>query len=196
MKKSHLKQKTWAIQMNAVSSDVLMIISNKSKLALLIFKKLLRPTRSKLVTVISTALLFFSTQIFSFEGWLNTHLASIHYQSGYDYNEKNFGLGLSYTVSPEFDLITGFYENSYNKTSSYVGFTRHTANNSGFSVGISAVLVTGYEDTRYTSAKVIAMFIPQLTYSLKKIRVELGVIPSFSKRDYKAITTLTIGTKF
>lgn len=179
------KQKPWKIQFIVVLQKVLHI-----------YKKELWMPKNNLVIIITTLIFGYSSNTLSSEVWLNTHLASYHHQAQYEYNENNLGLGISYPLSPEFDLVTGFYENSYNKTSYYAGYRRHTADNYGFSVGISAVVVTGYEDTRYTSASAIVMFLPNLTYSLKNFRVELGIIPAFSKRDYTAVTTFTIGTKF
>lgn len=160
------------------------------------FKRGSSVVRKIFITFTTVSIFTFSTQTLSFDGWLNAHLASFHHQSEFEYNEKNIGLGLALPTSPELDLLIGFYENSYNKNSVYAGFKRHTANNYGFSVGIAAILVSGYDETRYGSGKVIPTFMPQLTYTVKNIRVEVGVIPSFGKRDYTAISTLTVGSRF
>jgi len=65
--------------------------------------------------------------------WLDINMGSYH-ERGYwwtrddngtitegEFNQKNFGLGLTYGINNYVDINGGFYDNSYNKNSFYAG---------------------------------------------------------------------------
>lgn len=144
-----------------------------------------------------------SSQAHSFDGWMNVHLGSSHLQPDYvqdgklhDYNEKNLGMGLAIPVSPRLDVLSGFYENSYNKTSVYAGVNYHTANNYGFSVGVNSGVVTGYGGTPNTKSNVALMIVPHVTYAVKNFRAEIGIVPSVGVDNRTPVMTFTIGSRF
>ena len=148
-------------------------------------------------------LLLISTQAYSYNGWMNIHLGSHHIQSYYKvngephpYNEANFGMGVSLPITSNIDALTGFFENSYNKTSAYVAANIHTANSRGFSVGVNSGIVTGYGNTPVKGEKLRLMILPHVTYALKNFRTEIGYAPSFGIEGNTSIVVLTIGTRF
>jgi len=153
--------------------------------------------------LLAVFIMVFSTHVYAIEGWMNLHLGSNHLQPDYvqdgklhDYNEKNFGIGLAIPVSSKLDVVSGFYENSYNNTSVYAGVNYHTADNYGFSVGVNSGLATGYDGTPYTKDKVVFMVVPHLTYAVKNIRTEVGIVPSTGVNNRTPVMTFTVGTKF
>ena len=148
-------------------------------------------------------LLFTSTQVYSFNGWMNIHLGSHHLKPSYkekgdvrSYNETNLGVGLSLPITPKLDALAGFFENSFNKTTAYAGVNYHTVNSRGFSAGLNTGVASGYEGTINSENKLLLMFIPHITYTLKNIRAEIGYIPSFGKENHTSVVVFSIGTQF
>ena len=153
--------------------------------------------------LLAATVLVFSTSVHSFNGWINFHVGSHHLQPYYKvngephpYNEANFGIGVALPISSNIEASTGFFENSYNKTSAYVAANLHTANSRGFSVGVNSGIVTGYENTPVNGDKLRIMVLPHVTYALKNFRTEVGYAPSFGIEGSTSIIVLTIGTRF
>ena len=155
-----------------------------------------------LATLITISSLI-STQANAFNGWMNIHLGSSHAQSQYvekgelqEYNEKNFGIGLALPVTSKLDVLSGFYENSYNKTSVYAGVNYHSPNNYGLSVGLNSGFVTGYDDTANNDSKIAVMLVPHVTYAVKNFRAEVGFIPSLGIENRTSVVAFTVGSRF
>lgn len=147
--------------------------------------------------------LFISSPVLAYSGWMNVHIGSNHARSDYvydgkkqSYNEKNFGLGLSLPVTSKLDVVSGFFENSFKKTSLYLGANYHTPNKHGFSVGVNGGIVSGYEDTPNSRTSIAPMVIPHISYSLKTLRAEVGLIPSLGIEGTTSVVVLTIGNRF
>lgn len=69
---------------------------------------------------------------------------SKHLQTEYKFNELNLGLGLAYKTSANSGWIMGYYKNSYNNITRYVGRS-YKFRDIGFgSYGIDIGLVDGY----------------------------------------------------
>lgn len=153
--------------------------------------------------IIATVLLLISTQAFSYDGWLNIHLGSSHEkrtyidQSGNDieYNQKNFGLGLSVPAYSNIDARAGFFENSFNNTSYYAGADFHYNTSRYITVGVNAGVASGYEHSPVRSSALAPMFVPHVTMKVKNFRTEIGYVPSFDEKQV-AFWTFTIGTRF
>jgi hypothetical protein len=52
--------------------------------------------------------------------WVTVPITSWHKEDK-DYNERNWGIGLEYVVSPSWSLVGGTYRNSFYKQSYYAG---------------------------------------------------------------------------
>jgi len=156
-----------------------------------------------IAALLAVSLLIASTRVYAFDGWMNLHLASNHRVPDYvqdgklhNYNEKNLGMGLAIPVTPRLDAVSGFYQNSYNNTSFYAGANYHTADNYGFSVGVNAGVVTGYDGTPNTNHELALMIVPHVTYALKNLRADVGYVPSMREDNRTSVFMFTIGTKF
>ena len=108
------------------------------------------------------------------------------YKGGvYEYNEKNYGLGITASFK-EFaprnvEVSAGWYENSYNHTSAYVSVTaKHEFRFGGFaaSPGITFGYATGYEKTPAKAPFLQATVLPNLHISFRGIGVRVGYIPA------------------
>ena len=102
-------------------------------------------------------LLLLASSANSAELYLDLNLASSHAKSGYyengkkiPYNERNLGLGLTYSYHENLDFKVGFYENSYEKTSIYAGAQPHinllNDNRLTLEGGLMFGVVSGYEE--------------------------------------------------
>ena len=154
-------------------------------------------------TTVVTMLLVFSTQAYSLDGWLDIHLTSIHSdptyidQSGNDveYNQNNFGLGLSLPVNSNIEARAGFFENSFNNTSVYVSADFHTNSNKLISAGINTGLASGYKNTPAKTSTLSPMLVPYLTFKVKSFRTQIGYIPAIDPKQV-AVWTISVGAKF
>jgi len=73
------------------------------------------------------------------------NLTSIHTDTTYNYNTKNWGLGYLKNINRHLELEGGFYENSYNKQSLYaLANLKHEMY--GWNWGVAFGFVTGYDD--------------------------------------------------
>ena len=129
------------------------------------------------------------------ELWGEYHVGSNHSERYYwegnerhEYNEKNTGGGIAYGLNDNIEVIGGFYRNSYDNTSSYVGADIHTGRRHGVSVGVSAGRITGYEDTPLgTKYMVLPNVVIGNEYNV--FRVKVGIQPIGDGK----LMTLTIG---
>lgn len=154
-------------------------------------------------TIVVTMLLVISTQVHSLDGWLDIHLASSHAESTYndqsgndvEYNQNNFGLGLSLPVYANIDARTGFFKNSFNNTTVYLGADFHTNSNKLISAGLNTGLASGYKDSPVHTSTLTLMLVPYLTLKVKNFRTQLGFIPAIDPKQV-AVWTLTVGVQF
>lgn len=89
--------------------------------------------------------------------WLDVNLASNHSIDYYmkngqrhNFNEDNFGLGITKELSQSFDFKTGFFKNSFNNQSLYIGGNlKHTQKIGQWFIepGVTLGVATGYQDT-------------------------------------------------
>ncbi len=154
-------------------------------------------------TIVVTLLFVFSTQAHSLDGWLDIHLASSHAnrtyvdQSGNDvkYNQSNLGLGLSLPVNANIDARAGFFENSFNKTTVYLGADFHTNSNKYFSAGINTGLASGYKNTPANTSTLTPMLVPYVNFIVNNFRAQLGLIPAIDPKQV-TVWTVSVGIKF
>lgn len=74
------------------------------------------------------------------------HLVSAHTsQQPYDYNNRNYGAGISCQVNENVRVASGAYENSFRKTSAYVLGSLEYEFVSGVSAGAFIGPATGYD---------------------------------------------------
>jgi hypothetical protein len=116
---------------------------------------------------------------------LDINLASIHQESTYGdgqkYNRENFGLGTTYGYSDNIDFKLGFFNNSYNRTTTYLvavwqkDFHYKTLR---ISPGIGAFLVTGYDRAPEFAKNIQPGAIPVLSVAYRNTALNIGLLPS------------------
>jgi hypothetical protein len=135
--------------------------------------------------------------------YLDINLSSSHVKSGYyenqeltPYNEKNLGLGITYTYNPNLDFKIGFYENSYYKTSVYVGAHPNinilNDNRMVVEPGLLLGVVSGYEEEDNAGIEIggglNVIILPTLRLGYESVFFNIGYLPG-------AVATLQLQIK-
>lgn len=114
--------------------------------------------------------------------YLDVHLVSKHSQSYYydnagkpqQFNEQNLGIGLAYQFSPSWRVGGGFYDNSYHKTSAYLGVEGNVQLYKYMWAGVAVAAVTGYQGT---PTQTPLIFLPMITVGNERVRAKIGIAP-------------------
>ncbi len=106
--------------------------------------------------------------------WVTTGLRSWHTQEAYwHYRQNNDGIGLSYEMPHEIDIVAGTYMNSDNNRSNYFGAIYEPVDFFGIHLGILGGFFSGY-----TSARLATPLIPMASYKYKRAGINLFWVPS------------------
>ncbi|MGH1441762.1 MAG: hypothetical protein ACRBBR_16735 [Cellvibrionaceae bacterium] len=139
----------------------------------------------------SSAILFSSNTLAldSYEWSMDINTGSKHsdqsYKNSYGnnqyYNEDNEGFGITYGYKDYLDIKMGFFENSYFKTSTYIGAVLnkdfYIFNDIVISPGLGLMLTTGYDDTPIDAPVIAPIFHPSISFGHKLLRSTIGYIP-------------------
>lgn len=141
---------------------------------------------------------------------LNLTIASYHQDREYchegicgkRYNENNLGLGIKYGLGDNFDLIGGFFDNSFDHTSFYVGMNIHREFKFmdgilKISPGIVLGGATGYEDTpqRTYAFGLTPLAIPNINFEVNHAQLNVGYIPAIGDGTTNVLA-LQLGWKY
>lgn len=141
--------------------------------------------------------------------WLDANVASYHTGAdGYcyqgkcdDFNQFNYGLGLSYDMDDTIEWQVGFYRNSYDQNSTYADIKfKHDFNVGSVTVspGLAIGFVTGYDNTQVEARPLQPMALPTVAVTYDRVRVVVGYLPlklvtSDSETD---VVTFQVGYRF
>lgn len=160
-------------------------------------------------TIIAAFIILYSGITYSAEGdlWLDINVASYHTSSEYcyegkckDYNQFNYGGGVSYDLDNTFELTGGYFRNSYYKNSFYAGTKiKHDFPVNGLIItpGVIVGGITGYDDTEVNGKKIQPIGLPTLGISNNKFRAVIGYLPvKIIGAGSADVFTLQLGVKF
>lgn len=106
------------------------------------------------------------------------HLASYHADRDIGFNEVNAGIGFETVLNRLIDFEAGFYLNSINNISKYIGVgSKELIINKSISISVSAGIVSGYGGFKPYIAPVVAM------HATEKVSVDITFIADY----YKAV---------
>lgn len=122
---------------------------------------------------------------------VDVHVASHHSERGF--NEFNPGLGVRFgsTQHDWFNGVVGFYDNSINRTSIYVGISVETRRVGPFQLRLSAGAVSGYN----TPSGLAPIAIPELLVGGPRYGMAIGYVPKVMA-DIPAVTTFSLYWRF
>lgn len=106
------------------------------------------------------AIIILSVHTAEAETVLQLHAVSYHQNRAANYNEENYGIGIRhYVENKQFDYVNaGFYDNSENNTSKYIGIG-YEWKVGIFKMGINAGVVDGY-----SLASTLPYVVPVISY--------------------------------
>lgn len=91
------------------------------------------------------------------------------------FNENNSGIGIRWQIENFLDTSIGFFKNSYDNTTVYVGGEIHTPRTYFVSVGLMAAFVTGYTGNIPTPTPILALPIMQI--GVPQFGIRVGYMP-------------------
>ena len=106
--------------------------------------------------------------------WVTSGLRSWHTNESYwHYRQNNDGIGLSYEMPHEINIVAGTYMNSDNNRTNYFGAIYEPVNFFGVQLGILGGVFSGY-----TSARLTTPLIPMASYEYERVVINLFWVPS------------------
>lgn len=118
---------------------------------------------------------------FQHEVWINVGGFSRHFSRHSGYNENNLGLGAEYRTSAEVSFMAGAYDNSVNKTTSYVAMNWQPWSLGPIKLGGTLGVMNGYPSLARGGTFFAAL--PMATWEGWRYGVNVGIIPSMGKID-------------
>ncbi len=106
--------------------------------------------------------------------WVTSGLRSWHTNEGYwHYRQNNDGIGLSYEMPHEINIVAGTYMNSDNNRTNYLGAIYQPVDFFGVHLGVLGGFFSGY-----TSARLTTPLIPMASYEYRRVGINLFWVPS------------------
>lgn len=106
--------------------------------------------------------------------WLQINGASYHFDRSRHFNERNYGLGLMYRISPDKAVAVGQYENSIGHRSHYAYLDYEPLKMGPVRAGVLAGVVDGYY---FNKGGPIPMAAPTASIEGKHVGVSVFYIP-------------------
>lgn len=123
---------------------------------------------------------------------LLVHVGSKHSGGTTDFNESNLGVGYVRNINKYIDVRGGAYDNSYYRTSVYVGGGAHLPIGNSFDVGIQGGAVSGYAGTAQGSGTISPFVLPYVRGRYRRVFGEVGYIPAVNGIS---VVTFTVGVE-
>jgi len=117
------------------------------------------------------------------QDWLSFTLASHHFQSPTELEERNWGIGIEHTLQDsDWREIAGIYRNSFRRTSVYAGAVYSPLRFSHISVGLMGGIFTGYD------REITPVLAPVISWEWRRIGINLMIVPSY--KDFQGVAAL------
>ena len=105
--------------------------------------------------------------------WGVATITSHHFDRSAGHNERNFGVGIEQDVRPGLRAVVGFYDNSFNRTTIYLGVAFMPLHIGDFSFGLVGALASGYSSDR----RFLPIALPVVQYERSGWGANIGVVP-------------------
>jgi len=105
--------------------------------------------------------------------WGVATITSHHFDRSAGHNERNFGVGIEQDVRPDLRAVVGFYDNSFNRMTTYIGVAFMPLHLGNFSFGLVGVLASGYG----SGGRFLPVALPVVQYERNGWGANIGVVP-------------------
>lgn len=143
-------------------------------------------------------MLLFSSAAMAEHTEIELHITSHHFSNSSDFEEDNYGIGITHYFKDRWGISAGGFNNSYDDTSIYLALTYTYDFCSGITtcaIGLIAGGVTGYDDNVSGAGEVRPVVIPEFKLGHKRYFIKSRFFPDTGS-DTAAAITLSIGREF
>ncbi|MEJ2116103.1 MAG: hypothetical protein P8X88_08710 [Gammaproteobacteria bacterium] len=130
---------------------------------------------------------------------LELHLTSYHFSNRSDYEEKNYGIGITHYFKDRWGISAGVFNNSYDNTSVYLGLTYTydfcSSDSIMCSIGVIGGVVTGYEGYVSGAGELRPIALPEFKFGYRRYFIKSRFFPE-TGRDTSSTITFSIGREF
>lgn len=117
--------------------------------------------------------------------WINAGSISHHLDRKYDYNERNYGLGLEYKLDARRSLFAGAYKNSMFRLTRYAGMSYTPFQLGPARIGVVVGVADGYREMR--NGGFFPAISPVISVEGERFGVNILVIPSIASNVSNAL---------
>ncbi len=120
------------------------------------------------------------------ELWINPGMYTYHFQKDRGFNNENYGLGAEYRYSADNAITAGFFRNSDNQQSRYVGWYWEPLIVSRVRLGAVMGGIDGYP--RMQNGGWFPAVIPTASIEFDRVGMNIMYIPSYKDRLYGGVS--------
>jgi hypothetical protein len=114
------------------------------------------------------------------EIWINAGMLSHHFDQSRNFREKNSGLGVEVAMSDTNSITGGYFQNSEDRASNYLGWVWKPWSIGPARIGLFGALVDGYAHAN--KGDFFPMILPVAILEYRAIGVNFFVIPKIGNR--------------
>ena len=149
--------------------------------------------------ILSIVLLLLSTTAQAEHTELELHLTSHHFNNRSDFEEDNYGIGITHYFKDRYGISAGVFNNSYDNTSVYLGliYTYDLCSSDSIICSIGAIggVVTGYEGYVSGAGELRPLALPEFKLGYQRYFIKSRFFPKTGS-DTTSTITFSIGREF
>ena len=129
---------------------------------------------------------------------IELHITSHHFSNSSEFEEDNYGIGITHYFKDRWGVSAGGFNNSYDDTSLYLALTytyELCSGNITCAIGVIAGGVTGYEGNVSGAGEVRPIVVPEFKLGYRRYFMKSRFLPD-TGNDTSAAITLSIGREF
>ncbi len=144
-------------------------------------------------------LLLYCTSALAEHTELELHLTSYHFSNRSEFEENNYGVGITHYFKDRWGISAGGFNNSYDDTSVYLGliYTYDFCSSETIvcTIGVIGGVVTGYEGNVSGAGEVRPIALPEFKLGYRRYFIKSRFFPETSS-DTSSTITFSIGREF
>lgn len=119
--------------------------------------------------------------------WLNPGFYSYHFQRNMGFRDNNYGLGVQFQFSSSQSAVAGYYRNSEDFASHYIGWAWQPLSLGRARIGLVAVAMDGYP--KMDNGRWFLGALPLVSFEYRRVGINFTVIPTYQNKINGAFVT-------